>query len=80
MRATSFTRTLEPSGFSRMTTFAELLGLDEAALRAHGVRELLPGRRGLGADLAGGVDDVLLRGGVLDVGDRQARAREHDPG
>ena len=54
---------------------AELLGRDEAALRAHGVGELLPGRRRLGAHLAGGVDDVLRAHGVLDVGDREAQAR-----
>ena len=44
---------------------AELLGLDQAALRAHRVGELLALRNGLAADLAGGVHVVL----GLDCGD-----------
>ena len=56
---------------------AELLGLDEAPLRAHRVRELLPRRRRLGADLPGRVHDVLRADRVLDVGDREPEARQH---
>ena len=59
---------------------AELLRLDEAPLRADRVRELLPGRRGLGADLPGGVDDVLRAERVLDVGHRQPEPRAARPG
>ena len=50
---------------------AELLGLDASSLGRDGVGELLPGRRGLGADLPGGVHYVLRLHGVYDVGHRE---------
>src|SRR5262249_45047689 len=55
---------------------AELLPRNEAALRADGVRELLPLGRGLGADASGRVDRVLLFDGVQEIGDREPQARQ----
>ena len=54
---------------------AELLGLDQAALRGDGVDDVLARRRRLGADAAGGVLRVLRaqRGGDVRGGDAEAR-------
>ena len=59
MRATSFTRTIEPSGLARTTMSPNSSGVLEAPLRAHGVGELLARRHRLAADLAGRVHGVL---------------------
>ena len=69
-----------PVGVLADDDVAELLGLDEASLRPHRVRELLARGSRLGADLPGGVHDVLRAEGVLDVGDREAQPREQSPG
>ena len=73
MRATSLSRTMEPSGFGAEHDVAELLLGLEAALGAHGVGELLPRRHRLAADLAGGVHGVLRLDGVDDLRDGDAQ-------
>ena len=52
---------------------AELLFVFEAALGANGIGELLARRYRLAADLAGGVDGVLLLDGIDDLGDGDAQ-------
>ena len=73
-RATSFRQHLRAVGVAADDDVAELLLVEQAALRLHRVGVLGARRRGRPADLAGGGELVLLVDRVDDVGDRDARA------
>ena len=73
----SFTRTAEPSGFSRTTTFANSSGSTRRPCARTVNVSCWPGRRRLGADLPGGVHDVLRAQRVLHVGHREPEPRAH---
>ena len=55
---------------------AELLFGLEASLRADGVGHVLTERRGIRADLAGGIDRALLQDGGAQIGNRETQPRQ----
>ena len=67
---------MEPSGLARTTMLPNSSAVQQTALRANRVGELLPARHWLGADLAGGVHGVLIVERRYDIADGNAQTRQ----